>query len=142
MNKKFLALPLVAAVSLLAFTGCTAPAATPAPAASPTAAPSEAPQIDVPTAEAECVDGVAVVTDDSTDVTIDGDCDNVEINASNSQITVGAVKTLKVNGSINRVVVDEVEKVVFTASGNIVVTDSDPKVSDKGEQNEVTSESE
>lgn len=136
-NKKLLALPIVA-LSLLALAGCSAPnAAQPSPTASST--PQE---IEIPTADVTCVDGVAVVTTDSTDVTIDGDCATVEINASNSQVTVGAVETLKVNGSINRVVVAEVAEVFFSASGNIVVTASDPAITDDGEHNTVTDQNE
>lgn len=140
MNKKLFALPLAAVVSVLAFTACSAPA----PSASPTPSvtPPAAVQTEVPTADVACVDGVAEVTVDSTDVTIDGDCATVLVNASNSQVTVGDVKKLEINGSINRVVVDEVAQVIFTADGNVVVTESDPQVVDKGAQNVVTADKE
>jgi hypothetical protein len=134
MKKKLLALPLLA-VSLLAFAGCSAPAAKTAP--TPTA-----PIAEIATAEVACVDGLAVVTTDSTDVTIDGDCAIVQVDASNAQITVGAVETLEINGAINRVIVAEVGEVMFNASGNLVVTESDPVVTDDGEHNAVTDKNE
>lgn len=137
MNKKLFALPVLA-LSLLAFAGCSAPAGvTPTPSASAPTAEAE-----VPTAEVACVDGLAVVNTDSTDVTIEGDCAIVQVDASNSQITVGAVETLEINGSINRVVVAEVGEVLFNASGNLVVTESEPAVTDEGEHNTVTDQNE
>lgn len=134
-HRKLLALPL-AALLLGAVAGCSAPPADPAPTSSATA------ETEIPMAHAKCVDGLAVVTTDSADVTIDGDCATVEIKASNSQVTVGAVENLMVDGSINRIVVAEVDTVHFSADGNVVITDSTPAVTDDGEHNTVTDQPE
>ncbi|MFE7843719.1 DUF3060 domain-containing protein [Microbacterium sp. NPDC057407] len=135
-HRTLLALPLLALL-LGAAAGCSAPPADPAPTSSSATAETA-----IPMAHAKCVDGLAVVTTDSADVTIDGDCATVEIKASNSQVTVGAVENLMVDGSINRIVVAEVDTVHFTADGNVVVTDSTPVVTDDGQHNTVTDQPE
>lgn len=129
-----------ALLTILALAGCSGtgtPTAT--NSASPSATPSAAPTIEIPKKTAECVNGVAKVTENNVDVTIAGDCATVDVTASNTLVNVGKVKSLSISGSINKVTAVSVDKVTFSSDGNIVVAGNTPEVDDNGKQNEVQS---
>ncbi|MBF4565932.1 hypothetical protein [Plantibacter sp. VKM Ac-2876] len=129
----------------LVLAGCTAPEPTSPSSSSPTAAaePTSGSDYAIPDVAAECVDGTVTVVDDSSNVTIDGDCENVVIEASNSMVTVtGSVVNLSFESSITLVTAPAVEYVTFVegANGNKVATPSVPVVDDGGEGNVVSAE--
>ena len=141
MNTKKVLLPVGAALlTILAVTGCTGtgtPKSTNSASSSTT--PSPVPTIEIPQKTSECVKGVAKITENNVDVTIAGDCETVEVTASNTLVNVGAVKSLSISGSINKVTATSVAKVTFNSDGNIVVAGNKPEVVDHGKQNEIQS---
>lgn len=135
---------LLAAAGLvvIALAGCTDADATSTTSASPTVAAESTTgsEYTIPDVTGECVDGTATIVDDSSNVTVDGDCENVVVEASNSIVTVtGAVVNLSFNSSITLVNVSTVDNVTFVegANGNKVATSSAPVVTDSGEGNAV-----
>lgn len=135
---------LLAAAGLvvIALAGCTDADATSTTSASPTVAAESTTgsEYTIPDVTGECVDGTATIVDDSSNVTVDGDCENVVVEASNSIVTVtGAVVHLSFNSSITLVNVSTVDNVTFVegANGNKVATSSAPVVTDSGEGNAV-----
>ena len=125
-------LPLVTAVICLvsiAAVGCTDSAK---PAGSTTTmdpSPGEVTGSDyvIPEVSGTCVDGTATIVDDSSQITLDGDCERVVVEASNSIVTItGSVTDLTLNSSISLVNVASVANVTFVegANGNRVVTPS------------------
>ncbi|MGG7452528.1 hypothetical protein ACQ3HE_16630 [Plantibacter auratus] len=131
-----------AGLAVIALTGCTDAGATSTTSASPTVAADSTTgsEYTIPDVTGECVDGTATIVDDSSNVTIDGDCENVVVEASNSIVTVtGAVVNLSFNSSITLVNVSTVDNVTFVegANGNKVATSSAPVVTDSGEGNTV-----
>ncbi len=138
---------LLAAAGLvvIALAGCTDADATSTTSASPTVAAESTTgsEYTIPDVTGECVDGTATIVDDSSNVTIDGDCENVVVEASNSIVTVtGAVVNLSFNSSITLVNVPTVDNVTFVegANGNKVATSSAPVVTDSGEGNTVAAD--
>lgn len=136
------ALLAAAGLAVIALAGCTDADATSTTSASPTAAAESTTgsEYTIPDVTGECVDGTATIVDDSSNVTIDGDCENVVVEASNSIVTVtGAVVNLSFNSSITLVNVSTVDNVTFVegANGNKVATSSAPVVTDGGEGNAV-----
>ena len=138
---------LLAAAGLvvIALAGCTDADATSTTSASPTAAAESTTDSEytIPDVAGECVDGTATIVDDSSNVTVDGDCENVVVEASNSIVTVtGAVVNLSFNSSITLVNVSTVDNVTFVegANGNKVATSSAPVVTDSGEGNTVAAD--
>jgi len=138
---------LLAAAGLvvIALAGCTDADATSTTSASPTVAAESTTgsEYTIPDVTDECVDGTATIVDDSSNVTIDGDCENVVVEASNSIVTVtGAVVNLSFNSSITLVNVSTVDNVTFVegANGNKVATSSAPVVTDSGEGNSVAAD--
>jgi len=138
---------LLAAAGLvvIALAGCTDADATSTTSASPTAAAESTTDSEytIPDVAGECVDGTATIVDDSSNVTVDGDCENVVVEASNSIVTVtGAVVNLSFNSSITLVNVSTVDNVTFVegANGNKVATSSAPVVTDSGEGNSVAAD--
>lgn len=134
-----------AGLAVIALTGCTDAGATSTTSASPTVAADSTTgsEYTIPDVTGECVDGTATIVDDSSNVTIDGDCENVVVEASNSIVTVtGAVVNLSFNSSITLVNVSTVDNVTFVegANGNKVATSSAPVVTDSGEGNTVGAE--
>ena len=135
---------LLAAAGLvvIALAGCTDADATSTTSASPTVAAESTTgsEYTIPDVTGECVDGTATIVDDSSNVTVDGDCETVVVEASNSIVTVtGAVVNLSFNSSITLVNVSTVDNVTFVegANGNKVATSSAPVVTDSGEGNAV-----
>ncbi|MBF4513399.1 hypothetical protein ITJ66_12990 [Plantibacter sp. VKM Ac-2885] len=131
-----------AGLAVIALSGCTDAGATSTTSASPTVAADSTTgsEYTIPDVTGECVDGTATIVDDSSNVTIDGDCENVVVEASNSIVTVtGAVVNLSFNSSITLVNVSTVDNVTFVegANGNKVATSSAPVVTDSGEGNTV-----
>lgn len=106
-------------------------------APNPTATTTPGPTTDIPQAEAVCTDGTATVSESNSQVSISGDCDTVIINASNSIVTVGAVKNLEINGAINEVTATSVDSVTFTSDANTLIAGNAPQITDNGQQNEV-----
>ena len=138
---------LLAAAGLvvIALAGCTDADATSTTSASPTVAAESTTgsEYTIPDVTGECVDGTATIVDDSSNVTVDGDCENVVVEASNSIVTVtGAVVNLSFNSSITLVNVSTVDNVAFVegANGNKVATSSAPLVTDSGEGNTVAAD--
>lgn len=138
---------LLAAAGLvvIALAGCTDADATSTTSASPTVAAESTTGFEytIPDVTGECVDGTATIVDDSSNVTVDGDCENVVVEASNSIVTVtGAVVNLSFNSSITLVNVSTVDNVTFVegANGNKVATSSAPVVTDSGEGNTVAAD--
>ncbi|VXB18939.1 hypothetical protein [Plantibacter sp. T3] len=138
---------LLAAAGLvvIALAGCTDADATSTTSASPTVAAESTTgsEYTIPDVTGECVDGTATIVDDSSNVTVDGDCENVVVEASNSIVTVtGAVVNLSFNSSITLVNVSTVDNVTFVegANGNKVATSSAPVVTDSGEGNSVAAD--
>ncbi|MBD8468036.1 hypothetical protein PUY80_12470 [Plantibacter flavus] len=138
---------LLAAAGLvvIALAGCTDADATSTTSASPTVAAESTTgsEYTIPDVTGECVDGTATIVDDSSNVTVDGDCENVVVEASNSIVTVtGAVVNLSFNSSITLVNVSTVDNVTFVegANGNKVATSSAPVVTDSGEGNTVAAD--
>ena len=138
---------LLAAAGLvvIALAGCTDADATSTTSASPTVAAESTTgsEYTIPDVTDECVDGTATIVDDSSNVTVDGDCENVVVEASNSIVTVtGAVVNLSFNSSITLVNVSTVDNVTFVegANGNKVATSSAPVVTDSGEGNSVAAD--
>lgn len=134
-----------AGLAVIAFAGCTDADATSTTSASPTVAAESTTgsEYTIPDVTGECVDGTATIVDDSSNVTIDGDCENVVVEASNSIVTVtGAVVNLSFNSSITLVNVSTVDNVTFVegANGNKVATSSVPVVTDSGEGNTVAAD--
>jgi hypothetical protein len=142
---KQLTLIAVAGLAVVGLVGCTDPDPT-----STTGGSSSAPadvaigsEYTIPDVAGECVDGTATIVDDSSSVTIDGACENVVVEASNSIVTVtGAVVNLSFNSSITLVITPSVENVTFVegANGNKVQTPAAPVVTDGGEGNTVDAE--
>lgn len=130
-----------AAFAIATLAGCTAAETNTAkPSSSPTSTATTPPVVKKDVA---CKDGTAKVTDDSAELTVQGDCENVEISASNSLVTVsGAVGHVSITGAINSVRAKSVGSVTIGAgsNGNLVKADNTPKVDDKGEQNEITAD--
>lgn len=142
-------LAAAAAIGFLAsccLAGCTGPADTSAtPTSSAAASPGEVTGSDyeIPEVSGTCVDGTATIVDDSSQITLDGDCETVVVEASNSIVTItGSVTDLTLNSSISLVNVATVANVTFVegANGNKVVTPSTPAVTDGGEDNAVAAE--
>ena len=138
---------LLAATGLvvIALAGCTDADATSTTSASPTVAAESTTgsEYTIPDVTGECVDGTATIVDDSSNVTVDGDCENVVVEASNSIVTVtGAVVNLSFNSSITLVNVSTVDNVTFVegANGNKVATSSAPVITDSGEGNIVAAD--
>jgi len=134
-----------AGLAVIALTGCTDADATSTTSASPTVAAESTTgsEYTIPDVTGECVDGTATIVDDSSNVTVDGDCENVVVEASNSIVTVtGAVVNLSFNSSITLVNVSTVDNVTFVegANGNKVATSSAPVVTDSGEGNSVAAD--
>ncbi|CAH0191676.1 hypothetical protein [Plantibacter cousiniae (nom. nud.)] len=134
-----------AGLAIVALAGCTDADATSTSSASPTTAAESTTgsEYTIPDVTGECVDGTATIVDDSSNVTIDGDCENVVVEASNSIVTVtGAVVKLSFNSSITLVNVSTVDNVTFVegANGNKVATSSAPVVTDSGEGNTVAAD--
>ncbi|MBD8519225.1 hypothetical protein PlfCFBP13513_19135 [Plantibacter flavus] len=134
-----------AGLAIVALAGCTDADATSTSSASPTTAAESTTgsEYTIPDVTGECVDGTATIVDDSSNVTIDGDCETVVVEASNSIVTVtGAVVNLSFNSSITLVNVLTVDNVTFVegANGNKVATSSAPVVTDSGEGNTVGAE--
>ena len=134
-----------AGLAVIALAGCTDADATSTTSASPTAAAESTTgsEYTIPDVTGECVDGTATIVDDSSNVTVDGDCENVVVEASNSIVTVtGAVVNLSFNSSITLVNVSTVDNVTFVegANGNKVATSSAPVVTDSGEGNTVAAD--
>lgn len=134
-----------AGLAIVALAGCTDADATSTSSASPTTAAESTTgsEYTIPDVTGECVDGTAAIVDDSSNVTIDGDCETVVVEASNSIVTVtGAVVNLSFNSSITLVNVSTVDNVTFVegANGNKVATSSAPVVTDSGEGNTVGAE--
>lgn len=134
-----------AGLAVIALSGCTDAGATSTTSASPTVAADSTTgsEYTIPDVTGECVDGTATIVDDSSNVTIDGDCENVVVEASNSIVTVtGAVVNLSFNSSITLVNVSTVDNVTFVegANGNKVATSSAPVVTDSGEGNTVAAD--
>lgn len=141
---KPLALVVVAGLAVVALAGCTDADAS-STSASPTSAAESTTGSDYtfPEVTGACIDGTATIVDDSSSVTVDGDCENVVVEASNSIVTVtGAVANLSFNSSITLVVVPSVENVTFVegANGNKVQTQATPVVTDGGEGNTVAAD--
>lgn len=110
------------------------------PSSSPSASSTVAPAVKKDIA---CKNGTAKVTDDSAELTVQGDCENLEIAASNSLVTVsGAVQHVSITGAINSVHAKSIESVTIGAgsNGNVVKAGNTPTVDDKGEQNDVSAE--
>ncbi|UWD79708.1 hypothetical protein [Curtobacterium flaccumfaciens] len=130
-----------AAFAIATLAGCTATETNTAkPSSSPTSTSTAPPVVKKDVA---CKDGTAKVTDDSAELTVQGDCENVEISASNSLVTVsGAVGHVSITGAINSVRAKSVGSVTIGAgsNGNLVKAGNTPTVDDKGEQNEITAE--
>lgn len=130
-----------AAFAIATLAGCTATETNTAkPSSSPTSTSTTPPVVKKDVA---CKDGTAKVTDDSAELTVQGDCENVEISASNSLVTVsGAVEHVSITGAINTVRATSVGSVTIGAgsNGNLVKAGNTPTVDDKGEQNEITAE--
>ncbi|WP_027464893.1 DUF3060 domain-containing protein [Curtobacterium sp. UNCCL17] len=130
-----------AAFAIATLAGCTAAETNTAkPSSSPTSTSTAPPVVKKDVA---CKDGTAKVTDDSAELTVQGDCENVEISASNSLVTVsGAVEHVSITGAINTVRAKSVGSVTIGAgsNGNLVKAGNTPTVDDKGEQNEITAE--
>ncbi|PZF32990.1 DUF3060 domain-containing protein [Curtobacterium sp. MCPF17_051] len=130
-----------AALALATLAGCSA-------AETNTAKPSSTPSATSPAGPAvkkdvACKDGTAKVTDDSAELTVKGDCTNLEISASNSLVTVtGAVEHVSIAGAINSVHAKSVGSVTIGAgsNGNVVKAGNTPTVDDKGAQNEIAAE--
>ncbi|WP_285038138.1 hypothetical protein [Plantibacter sp. lyk4-40-MEA-4] len=142
---KHLTLLAAAGLTIVALAGCTDADASSMSSASPTAAaePTTDSEYTIPDVTSECVDGMATIVDDSSNVTIDGDCENVVVEASNSIVTVtGAVVNLSLNSSITLVNVSTVDNVAFVegANGNKVATSSAPVITDSGEGNIVAAD--
>ena len=136
---------LAAGLVVIALAGCTDADATSTTSASPTVAAESTTgsEYTIPDVTGECVDGTATIVDDSSNVTVDGDCENVVVEASNSIVTVtGAVVNLSFNSSITLVNVSTVDNVTFVegANGNKVATSSAPVVTDSGEGNSVAAD--
>lgn len=134
-----------AGLTIVALAGCTDADASSMSSASPTAAaePATDSEYTIPDVTSECVDGMATIVDDSSNVTIDGDCENVVVEASNSIVTVtGAVVNLSFDSSITLVNVSTVDNVAFVegANGNKVATSSAPVITDSGEGNIVAAD--
>lgn len=134
-----------AGLTIVALAGCTDADASSMSSASPTAAaePTTDSEYTIPDVTGECVDGMATIVDDSSNVTIDGDCENVVVEASNSIVTVtGAVVNLSFDSSITLVNVSTVDNVAFVegANGNKVATSSAPVITDSGEGNIVAAD--
>lgn len=134
-----------AGLAVFALAGCTDADPTSTSSASPTVAAESTTgsEYTIPDVTGECVDGTATIVDDSSNVTIDGDCENVVVEASNSIVTVtGAVVNLSFNSSITLVNVSTVDNVTFVegANGNKVATSSAPVVTDSGEGNTVAAD--
>ena len=134
-----------AGLTIVALAGCTDADATSTTSASPTVAAESTTgsEYTIPDVTGECVDGTATIVDDSSNVTVDGDCENVVVEASNSIVTVtGAVVNLSFNSSITLVNVSTVDNVTFVegANGNKVATSSAPVVTDSGEGNTVAAD--
>ncbi|ROR80219.1 hypothetical protein SAMN06295974_3930 [Plantibacter flavus] len=147
MRNKQLTTIAVASLAVVALAGCTGSDPSPkgsAPSASSTPADDAAgSEYAIPDVSGECVDGTATIVDDSSNVTIDGDCADVVVEASNSVVTVtGAVVNLTFNSSITLVNVATVDTIVFVegANGNKAATSSTPVVTDAGEGNTVAAE--
>ena len=130
-----------AALVIATLAGCSAAETNTAkPSSSPSATSTAAPAVKKDVA---CKDGTAKVTDDSAELTVQGDCANLEISASNSLVTVtGAVEHVAITGAINSVHAKSIASVTIGAgsNGNVVKAENTPTVDDKGEQNEVTAE--
>lgn len=142
---KSLTLIALAGLAVVALAGCTDADQSPPVSASSTAAAEATTGSDytIPDVSGECVDGTATIVDDSSSVTIEGDCENVVVEASNSIVTVtGAVVNLSLNSSITLVNVPSVDNVTFAegANGNKVATPSAPAVTDGGADNIVAAE--
>lgn len=142
---KQLTLVALAGLAVVALAGCTDADQSPTVSASSTAAAEAITGSDytIPDVSGECVDGTATIVDDSSNVTIEGDCENVVVEASNSIVTVtGAVVNLALNSSITLVNVPSVDNVTFVegANGNKVATPSAPAVTDGGADNIVATE--
>ncbi|WP_285028348.1 hypothetical protein [Plantibacter sp. ME-Dv--P-122b] len=142
---KQLTLIAVAGLAVLGLVGCTDtdPTSTTGGSSSVTTDAATGPEYTIPDVTGECVDGTATIVDDSSNVTIDGDCENVVVEASNSIVTVtGAVVNLSFNSSITLVIAPSVENVTFVegANGNKVQTPATPVVTDGGEGNTVAAE--
>lgn len=144
----FKKLPLVTAVVCLVSivaVGCTDSAK---PAGSTAAADPSPGEVtgsgyEIPEVSGTCVDGTATIVDDSSQITLDGDCESVVVEASNSIVTIaGSVTNLTLNSSISLVNVASVANVTFVegANGNKVITPSAPAVTDGGEDNVVAAE--
>ncbi|KQM13552.1 hypothetical protein ASF83_17655 [Plantibacter sp. Leaf171] len=140
-------LPIVAAVTFIALglAGCTATGSTGPTESSASASASAEAGSDyvVPEIDGSCVDGTATIAEDSSNITLEGDCENVVVERSNSMVTItGVVSNLTVNSSISLVKVTEVATVAFGegADGNKVVTPSTPAVTDGGQDNLVAAE--
>ncbi|WP_285037558.1 hypothetical protein [Plantibacter sp. ME-Dv--P-095] len=140
--KKF---PVVAAVTFVALglAGCTATESTGPTESSASASAEAGSDYVVPEIDGTCVDGTATIVEDSSNITLEGDCENVVVEGSNSMVTItGVVSNLTVNSSISLVKVTEVATVAFGegADGNKVVTLSTPAVTDGGQDNLVAAE--
>lgn len=144
-------LPLVTAVVCLvsiAGVGCTDSAKPAGSTATPATADPSSSEVTgsdyvIPEVSGTCVDGAATIVDDSSQITLDGDCERVVVEASNSIVTIaGSVTNLTLNSSISLVNVASVANVTFVegANGNKVITPSAPAVTDGGEDNVVAAE--
>lgn len=130
-----------AALAVATLAGCSAAETdTAKPSSSPSAASTTAPVVKKDVA---CKNGTAKVTDDSAELAVQGDCENLEISASNSLVTVsGAIEHVSITGAINSVHAKSIGSVTIGAgsNGNVVKAANTPTVDDKGEQNEITAE--
>ncbi|WP_336698031.1 DUF3060 domain-containing protein [Curtobacterium sp. USHLN213] len=149
---RFLLPVITATVIVAALAGCAAggesKSSSSADAAkpSPTATVLPADEIRVPDtkADAECVDGQAVIDQSGAEVTLQGACEKVTVSGSDSIVHLGAVDVLIVQSSLTRVTVEDAGTVTVLGNGNDVLFGGEEpeSISDKGQQNIIEAQAE
>ncbi|MFC3299374.1 DUF3060 domain-containing protein [Arthrobacter agilis] len=90
----------------------------------------------------ECTDGGDIdIEADNVDLTITGDCEDVEIDGDENTITGGNAETLDIEGDGNTVATGTVPEVSVDGDNNSVEVDETSDVSVEGDENTVTYQS-
>jgi len=133
--KKLIVVAGLAVVAASTLAGCSAAqvdaGGTPTPRPTVTSTPD--PDYTAPTGA--CVDGVATITADVTDITLPEGCPTVNVLTNGSSIELGPVETLQIEGNDNTVTTASAATITVFGNGNALTHGGDPKVTDEGERN-------
>lgn len=135
--KKLIVVASMAVIAASTLAGCSAAQvdATGTPTPRPTVTSTPNPDYTAPTGA--CVDGVATITADVTDIALPEGCATVNVLTNGSTIELGPVETLQIEGNDNTVTAASASSITVFGTGNALTHGGDPKVTDEGERNTV-----